>query len=92
MKQITAEALNLDMQYVNSSIVINDTKFSEDYSHQFTVIHPLFDIPEEKCDVEKAPPMHITKTVKYSLFALRGYLIIIMLLAIYRMIALAGIL
>jgi len=56
------------------------------------VVHPLFDKPEEKRDPDKVGPMTMTRTVRYSLIAVRAYLIAMMILAFYRTLMLAGIL
>jgi hypothetical protein len=53
----------------------------------FHVIHPLFDEPEEKADVESLGPMKMTRSVRYSLAALRVYLIGMIALAFYRVIS-----
>lgn len=53
----------------------------------FKVIHPLFDEPEEKADVEGLGPMKMTRSVRYSLMALRVYLIAMIALAFYRVIS-----
>ena len=53
----------------------------------FHVIHPLFDEPEEKADVEGLGPMKMTRSVRYSLMALRVYLIAMIALAFYRVIS-----
>ncbi len=53
----------------------------------FHVIHPLFDEPEEKADVEGLWPMKMTRSVRYSLMALRVYLIAMIALAFYRVIS-----
>ncbi|MCL4532315.1 MAG: hypothetical protein M1582_03855 [Actinobacteria bacterium] len=53
----------------------------------FHVIHPLFDEPEEKADVEALGPMKMTRSVRYSLMALRVYLIAMIALAFYRVIS-----
>jgi len=58
----------------------------------FRVVHPLFDEPEEKADVEGLGPMKMTKSVKYSLMALRVYLILMVALAFYRLLIMAGLL
>jgi hypothetical protein len=55
------------------------------------VIHPLFDLPEEKVDVDAAPPLKMSKSVKWSLLTLRVYLIIMVGLAFYRTMVMAGI-
>jgi len=56
----------------------------------FHVIHPLFDEPEEKVNVEALGPMKMTRSVRYSLMALRVYLIMMVALAFYRVISMAG--
>ena len=56
----------------------------------FVVIHPLDDIPEEKVDTAALRPMPMTASVKLSLMALRGYLILMMLLVLYHVMDLAG--
>jgi hypothetical protein len=62
------------------------------HQHQLTVVHPLFDKAEQKVDIENAGPMHVTRATWLALFALRAYLIIMILLAAYRFMVLAGIL
>jgi hypothetical protein len=57
---------------------------------EFYVVHPLFDEPEEKCDPDKLGPMKMTRSVKYSLGALRLYLILMVILAFYRVLSMAG--
>jgi hypothetical protein len=57
----------------------------------FYVVHPLDDAPEEKFNVENLGPMTMTTSVKWSLFALRGYLIVMGLLVGYHVLDLAGI-
>ena len=58
--------------------------------NHFLVVHPLDDRPEEKIDTTNLGPMPMTPTVKYSLFALRGYLVLMMLLVFYHVLDLAG--
>ena len=57
---------------------------------QFIVIHPLDDVPEQKVDTASLGPMPMTLTVKLSLMALRGYLILMILLVLYHVMDLAG--
>jgi len=57
----------------------------------YLVVHPLFDIPEEKVDIENAKPLKMSKTVKWSLISLRIYLVIMIGLSFYRVLVLAGI-
>lgn len=64
----------------------------DDRNIEFLVVHPLFDEPEKKVDIENAGPMHVTKATWFALFTLRAYLIIIILLAAYRFLVLTGIL
>ncbi|MCL5256385.1 MAG: hypothetical protein M1319_01125 [Chloroflexi bacterium] len=56
----------------------------------FEVVHPLFDKPEEKCRPEGLPPIHMSKVGKFSLIALRGYLVLMFLLLIFRFLTMAG--
>lgn len=58
--------------------------------NQFVVVHPLDDVPEEKIDTSRLGPMPMTTTVKLSLFALRGYLVLMVLMVFYHVIDLAG--
>jgi hypothetical protein len=57
----------------------------------FYVVHPLDDIPEEKCNADDLGPMPMTRSVKWSLMALRGYLVIMGLLVAYHVLDLAGV-
>jgi len=44
--------------------------------NRFVVIHPLDDLPETKVDTKNLGRMPMTRTVKISLLALRGYLLL----------------
>ena len=55
----------------------------------FYGIHPLDDLPEEKVKSDHLPPLSMTRTVRWSLFTLRAYLIIMMLLLVYHVVDLA---
>lgn len=57
----------------------------------FEVIHPLLDAPEEKCRPDNLGPMHMSRTVKASLLALRIYLISMTLLLVCHILELAGV-
>jgi hypothetical protein len=59
--------------------------------NQFVVIHPLDDQPEQKVDVANLGPMPMTKSVRFSLYSLRGYLVFMMMLVLYHVLHLAGI-
>ena len=59
----------------------------EDY---FLVVHPLDDVLEEKLDTSTLGPMPMTASVRLSLVALRGYLLLMMLLVLYHVLDLAG--
>ena len=54
---------------------------------EFVVIHPLDDRPKEKVDIERLGPMPMTRTVCWSLIALRAYLVAMFLLVVYRVAA-----
>jgi hypothetical protein len=56
----------------------------------FMVVHPLDDMPEAKVETEHLGPMHMTRTVKICLFALRGYLLLMFGLLAFRVMQLAG--
>jgi len=58
--------------------------------NHFVVVHPLDDAPEQKVDATALGPMPMTASVKLSLLALRGYLILMMLLVLYHVMDLAG--
>ena len=60
--------------------------------HEFVVIHPLDDKLERKVDLARLGPMAMTRTVRWSLVALRGYLVLMFLLVVYHVAGLAGIL
>jgi hypothetical protein len=79
-----------------------DSTFMSTESHQLTgpidndpkdeffyVIHPLDDLPEEKMKSDHLPALSMTRTVRWSLFTLRAYLIIMMLLLVYHVVDLA---
>ena len=57
----------------------------------FTVVHPLDDTIEEKVDTEYLGPMQMTRTVRICLFALRGYLLLMLGLLGFRALQLAGV-
>jgi len=55
----------------------------------FYVVHPLDDAPEAKFSGEGLGPIHMSRTVKLSLMALRGYLLVMALLVLYHVLNLA---
>lgn len=57
--------------------------------NHFVVIHPLDDAPEVKVDTEGLGPMPMTLTVRLSLYSLRAYLVLMMLLVLYHVLDLA---
>ena len=70
------------------------TEFDDTTRHErpvFSVVHPLDDQPEQKVDTEHLGPMRMTRTVRLSLFALRGYLLLMFGLLAFRVMQLAGI-
>lgn len=56
----------------------------------FLVIHPLDDVQEQKVETQHLGPMPMTPAVRISLLALRGYLVVMMLLVLYHVLGLAG--
>jgi hypothetical protein len=57
---------------------------------RFLVVHPLDDEPEQKLETKDLGRMRMTGAVKISLFALRGYLLLMMGLVLYHVLNLAG--
>ena len=60
--------------------------------HEYMVIHPLDDVAEQKIDTRHLGPMRLTPTVRLSLLALRGYLVLMSVLVLYHVLDLAGVL
>jgi hypothetical protein len=58
----------------------------------YRVIHPLDDTPELKCDPDRLGRMALRPVVKWSLLALRSYLIVMILLVGYRVFGSLGVL
>jgi hypothetical protein len=56
----------------------------------YWVVHPLDDLPEEKRDVSALGPMPMTPSVRLSLLALRGYLLLMTGLVAYHFLGLAA--
>jgi len=61
-------------------------------SEYFRVIHPLDDVPEEKCSSEGLGHIAMTPAVRISLTVLRGYLILMTMMLGYHVLDLAGVL
>jgi hypothetical protein len=58
----------------------------------FSVIHPLNDVPEQKCSSEGLGRIRMTRAVRISLGVLRVYLIVMSLMLGYHVLDLAGVL
>jgi hypothetical protein len=56
----------------------------------YTVVHPLDDLPEKKRNVDELGPMPRTPGVRFTLIALRAYLIVMGVLVAYLAMAHAG--
>lgn len=69
---------------------LRPTMVTEVPHDHFVVVHPLDDVPEQKVDTSTLGPMPMTASVKISLMALRGYLLLMMLLVLYHVMDLAG--
>ena len=59
-------------------------------NREFLVVHPLDDVEEKKLETKHLGPMRMTPAVRLSLLALRGYLVLMMLLVLYHVLDLAG--
>jgi hypothetical protein len=57
----------------------------------FCVIHPLDDVPEQKCSTEGLGHIAMTPAVRISLTVLRCYLIVMSAMLLYHVLDLAGI-
>lgn len=57
----------------------------------YYLVHPLDDTPEKKCNPSGLGPMPMTRSVKWSLLALRGYLIVMGVLVLYHVLDMAGV-
>jgi hypothetical protein len=57
----------------------------------FRVIHPLNDVPEEKCSSEGLGHIAMTPAVRISLTVLRGYLIVMSGMLLYHVLDMAGV-
>jgi hypothetical protein len=59
--------------------------------NHLVVVHPLDDVTEQKVNSSGLGTMPMTVSVKLSLMALRGYLILMMFLVLYHLLDLAGV-
>ena len=75
------------MHFLPVTMDINLDQIPENH---YVVVHPLDDEPEEKIDTSMLGPMPMTTSVKLSLMALRGYLVVMALLVGYHCLDLAG--
>jgi hypothetical protein len=71
--------------------ILQPTAVAEVPENHFLVVHPLDDVRETKIDTSTLGAMSMTATVRFSLMALRGYLILMMLLVFYHVLDLAGV-
>ncbi len=55
----------------------------------YYVVHPLFDEPEAKINADDLGPMPMSRSVKISLYALRGYLVVMGFLVAYHVLNMA---
>lgn len=89
MKTLVMNTNTIEMNRVNTNPDFINTKDTDVES--YLVVHPLFDVPEEKVDTDSVKPLVMSKTVIWSLISLRAYLVIMVGLAFYRTFVLAGI-
>ena len=71
--------------------LLRPTGITEVPENHFVVVHPLDDVPEQKIETSGLGPMPMTLSVKLSLMALCGYLILMMFLVLYHVMDLAGV-
>lgn len=70
-------------------VLEQDTKVTA-RPRRFLVVHPLDDVAEQKVDTAHLGPMHLTPAVRYSLLALRAYMLLMMVMLCYYVLHLAG--
>ena len=58
----------------------------------FRVVHPLNDVPEQKCSTEGLGHIAMTPAVRISLTLLRGYLVAMSAMLLYHVLDVAGVL
>ncbi len=58
---------------------------------EYLVVHPIHDVPEQKRTGEGLGRIRMSASVRWSLIVLRGYLILMLLLTLYRTLQLAGV-
>ena len=77
---------------IESTVIDSPIRYSEPQPGRdpFLVVHPLDDIPEQKMGAGELPPIAMTRAVRISLFSLRAYLVITMLLLLYHVLDLDG--
>ena len=66
-----------------------DRLFGSGDGQVYYVIHPLDDEPEEKCDPSKLGPLKLSRGERFALYVMQGYLVVMLMLAIYRIVDLA---
>ncbi len=59
-------------------------------THLFRVVHPLDEVPEQKLSHAHLGRIRMTPAVRISLTVLRIYLLVMIVLVIYRVFVLAG--
>ncbi len=62
----------------------------EDNRNYYEVVHPLDDVAEQKRSYESLGQIQMTRGVRISLMALRGYLLLMIGLVFYRVLLQAG--
>jgi hypothetical protein len=73
-----------------TEIEITEKALNQAAERQFLVVHPLDDVLEQKIDTGHLGPMRMTPSVRFSLLALRGYLVLMLGLLAFRVLQLAG--
>jgi hypothetical protein len=76
---------------MNMFDILRPAAVTEVPENHFLIVHPLDDVRETKIDTSTLEAMPMTASVKFSLMALRGYLILMMLLVLYHVLDLAGV-
>ena len=60
------------------------------HRHEFTIIHPLRYKLEQHVDMDRLAPRRLRNAVRWSLITLRACMVLMIILALYRVAGLTG--
>ena len=71
-------------------MVLDEITTVDEAPRGYLVVHPLDDVAEQKLDTAHLGPMRLTPAVRYSLLALRAYMVLMLAMVCYYVWHLAG--